>query len=136
MAVKFGVKTTIMCTFKQWFNVLNQFWSQPGCCRQQHSKANFLTLQDSNGQFIRNSLWRKIFQYLIKSTCFNQNHVHDTRISMNQMLVKPQVQTTYYEENSFNPLMTGGNKKVIYTSAAGLLMCVTFLLLPGISGVN
>ena len=49
MAVKFEVKTTIMCTFKQWFNALNQFWSQPGCCRQQHSKTNFLTLQDSNG---------------------------------------------------------------------------------------
>ena len=43
---------------------------------------------------------------------------------MNQRLVKPQVQTTYYEENSFNPLMTGGNKKVIHTSAAGLLMYV------------
>ena len=68
--------------------------------------SNILKLTDfikyKYALFIRNSLRKEnipIFNEFY--TLFNQNHVYNTRASTSQMLIVPQIQTTYYEEHSF-----------------------------------
>ena len=85
---------------------LNNFETKPNVVGQLLKDSNILKLTDfmkcKYPMFIRNSLSKKnvpIFNEFY--FFFNQNHVYNTRGSTNQMIVVPQIQTTYYGKHSF-----------------------------------
>ena len=94
MTAKFRAKNKKMCLFKDY----KSFKKKP--C------SNILKLTDfvkyKYALFFRNSLRKEnvpIFNEFY--TLFNQNHVYNTRVSINQMLIVPQIQTNHYGEHSF-----------------------------------
>ena len=85
---------------------LINFETNPNLVGQLLKGSNILKLTDfikhKYALFIRNLLRKKnisIFNEFY--TLFKQNHIYKTRGSTNQMLVIPQIQTTYYGEHSF-----------------------------------
>ena len=85
---------------------LNNFETNPNVVGQLLKDSNILKLTDfikwKYPMFIRNSLSKKnvpIFNEFY--FFFNQNHVYNTRGSTNQMIVVPQIQTSYYGKHSF-----------------------------------
>ena len=85
---------------------LINFETNPNVVRQLLKDSNILKLTDFTkykyAVFVRSSLRKEnipIFNY----TLFNQNHVYNTRVSTNQMLVVPQIQTTQYGNILLNP---------------------------------
>ena len=85
---------------------LNNFETNLNVVGQLLKDSNIVKLTDfikcKYPMFIRNSLSKKnvpIFNEFY--FFFNQNHVYNTRGSTNQIIVAPQIQTTYYGKHSF-----------------------------------